>query len=375
MREAIDAGALGFSMSRTIAHVAIDGEPVPGTFAAEEEVFGIGRALGELGKGVFELAPMGAAGEDITNPAKEVDWMRRLSAEIGRPVTFALHPGRRRPGPLARADGRRRATRREEGAELWPQVAGRATGLLSGFFTTYCLFDVVPAFAAFKAPRSLAAEQMLAKVSDPEFRAEILGWEPDEETAKRLNDAYAKTFLLGDPPDYEPSYDRSLAGIADATGKHPIEVAYDAMMVGDGEGAALRPDPQLQLRQPRPGPRDAAAPAVGSRARRRRRALRRHLRRVDADLHAHALDARPLPRRDAAARAGREEADPRHRPALRPDRPRHPRARHGRRRQLLIDYERLQLLPPEVAADLPAGGRAAAAEGRRLRRDHQAAAW
>ena len=65
VKEAIAAGALGFSTSRTIVHRAVDGEPVPGTFAAEDELFGIGAALGELGQGVFELAPAGAAGEDL----------------------------------------------------------------------------------------------------------------------------------------------------------------------------------------------------------------------------------------------------------------------------------------------------------------------
>src|SRR6266542_2224639 len=59
VREGIAAGALGFSTSRTIMHRAVDGEPVPGTFAAEDELFGIGRALGELRAGVFELAPAG----------------------------------------------------------------------------------------------------------------------------------------------------------------------------------------------------------------------------------------------------------------------------------------------------------------------------
>ena len=90
VKEAIAPGALGFSTSRTIAHRAIDGEPVPGTYAAEDELFGIGAALGELGAGIFELAPAGVAGEDVIAPAKEVDWMRRLSLAIGRPVTFAL---------------------------------------------------------------------------------------------------------------------------------------------------------------------------------------------------------------------------------------------------------------------------------------------
>ena len=88
VREAILAGALGFTTSRTIVHRAVDGEPVPGTFAAEDELFGIGRVLGELGKGVFELAPAGVMGEDLAAPEKEVAWMRKLSAEIRRPVTY-----------------------------------------------------------------------------------------------------------------------------------------------------------------------------------------------------------------------------------------------------------------------------------------------
>jgi N-acyl-D-aspartate/D-glutamate deacylase len=65
VKEGMAAGALGFSTSRTIAHRAISGEPVPGTFAAEDELFGIGRVLGELGAGIFEVAGAGAAGEDI----------------------------------------------------------------------------------------------------------------------------------------------------------------------------------------------------------------------------------------------------------------------------------------------------------------------
>src|SRR4029077_2265964 len=84
VKEGIEAGALGFSTSRTIAHMAIDGEPVPGTFAAEDELFGIGRGLGELGTGVFDLAPAGALGEDLAAPEREMAWMRKLSATIGR---------------------------------------------------------------------------------------------------------------------------------------------------------------------------------------------------------------------------------------------------------------------------------------------------
>jgi N-acyl-D-aspartate/D-glutamate deacylase len=239
VKEAIGAGAFGFSMSRTVAHLAIDGEPVPGTFAAEAEIFGICSALGELGKGIVELAPAGVAGEDVISPGKEVDWMRRLSSTIGRPVTFALLQVDSAPELWRELmDTSRRAV--EEGADLWPQVAGRPTGLLSGFRTTVCLFDVVPEFAALKA-RRLPWPELKAEVTDPRFRALVTEFQPDEMTAKRLADAFAKTFVLGDPPDYEPGYEKSIAGIAEATGRAPLDVAYDAMLEADGQGLLYVP--------------------------------------------------------------------------------------------------------------------------------------
>jgi N-acyl-D-aspartate/D-glutamate deacylase len=239
VREAMDAGALGFSMSRTIAHIAIDGEPVPGTFAAEEEIFGVCGALGDVGKGIVELAPSGVAGEDILSPAKEVDWMRRLSAQIGRPVTFALLQVDSAP-ELWRELMETSRQAAEDGADLWPQVAGRPTGLLSGFRSTYCLLDVVPEFGQLKA-QQLPWPEFHELVRDRQFRQRIVSFQPDEHTAKRLDDAYARTFVLGDPPEYEPGYDRSLAGIAERTGQPPLDVAYDAMLEGDGEGLLYVP--------------------------------------------------------------------------------------------------------------------------------------
>ena len=62
VKEGLEAGALGFSTSRTMGHRAVDGEPVPGSFAQEDELFGIARALQDTGRGIFELAGAGAAG-------------------------------------------------------------------------------------------------------------------------------------------------------------------------------------------------------------------------------------------------------------------------------------------------------------------------
>ena len=100
---------------------------VPGTYAAEDELFGIGAALAEAGAGVFELAPLGSAGEMLGDVMDEVDWMRRLSAAIDRPVSFVLlqvddDPELWRKQLAASLDAC------AEGARLFPQVAGSAHG-------------------------------------------------------------------------------------------------------------------------------------------------------------------------------------------------------------------------------------------------------
>jgi N-acyl-D-aspartate/D-glutamate deacylase len=239
VKEAVAAGALGFSTSRTIAHRAIDGEPVPGTFAAEDELFGIGAALGELGTGIFELAPAGVAGEDIVAPVKEVDWMRRLSVAIGRPVTFALLQISDAPELWRELmDESLRAA--DEGAQLWPQVAGRATGLLTGLHTSYCLFDAIPAYQALKA-RNLDDERLVQALRDPSVRDAIVSFQPDAALAPGLEKAYGVTFVLGTPPDYEPGPERSLASLAAACGRHPLEVAYDVMLEANGHGLLYFP--------------------------------------------------------------------------------------------------------------------------------------
>jgi N-acyl-D-aspartate/D-glutamate deacylase len=147
VKEGIAAGAFGFSTSRTIAHRAIDGEPVPGTFAAEDELFGIGRVLGELGRGIFELAGAGAAGEDIAAPKREIDWMRRLSAEIRRPVTFTLLQVNAAPD-LWREQFELSVAALNEGAQIYPQVAGRPFGLMIGHQTKIHPFGDRPSYVA-----------------------------------------------------------------------------------------------------------------------------------------------------------------------------------------------------------------------------------
>jgi N-acyl-D-amino-acid deacylase len=245
VREAIEAGALGFSTSRTLGHRAMDGEPVPGTFAAEDELFGIGREMAKAGRAVFELAPMGAGGEDIVAPMKEVDWMRRLSAETGLPVSYALLQIDQAPHLWRELmDESLRAY--DEGAQLYPQVAGRPFGMLIGFQTHHA-FSKRPTFRDLAA-RSGSIEELTAKLREPKVRAQILAEDdlPPEPVLfdglnKLVQIATDRLYVLGNPPDYEPDSSRTVASMAVANGVGTLEMLYDLFCEEDGRALLMLP--------------------------------------------------------------------------------------------------------------------------------------
>jgi N-acyl-D-aspartate/D-glutamate deacylase len=239
VREGIEAGALGFSTSRTIVHKAASGDPMPGTFAAEDELFGIGRVLGDLGTGIFELAPVGAAGEDVIGARREIEWMRRLSKEIRRPVSFAMLQVDAEP-TLWRdiLDEAQEAV--AEGADLYPQVAGRPFGMLIGHQTEYHPFRDRPSYEALV---DLPFEERIERLRDPAVREAILSEkvEYSDPLAAYVMASFQKLFPLGEPLDYEPEYEKSIEAIAKREGRSPEEVLYDRMLDQDGRELLLFP--------------------------------------------------------------------------------------------------------------------------------------
>jgi N-acyl-D-aspartate/D-glutamate deacylase len=237
VRGGIDAGALGVSTSRTIAHRAIDGEPVPGTFAAEDELFGLGRALGDAGSGVFELAPAGVMGEDLAAPAREMDWMRRLAEATGRPVTFAMSQHDLAPDQWK--DQLELALEAwDAGIPIRPQIAGRPTGLLLGL-QTFHAFRQRPSYQAIA---ELPLDQRVERMRDPEVRAAILGERPVSDPRMAfIGMGLDRTFPIGDPPDYEPAPELSIAARAEREGRDPQELLYDLLLADDGHELLLRP--------------------------------------------------------------------------------------------------------------------------------------
>ena len=236
VKEAIAAGALGFSMSRTIVHRAVDGEVVPGTHGAEDEIFGIARVLGELGEGIVELAPAGIQGEDMSAPDKEMDWMGRLSKEIQRPVSFALVQHDVAPRDWKRLLDLVDAAN-AEGADLRPQVSARPNTLLIGH-QSFHPFSFRPTYMAMG---ELSLEEKVAELRKPEVREKILGEEsfyaiPQiKVVVEMIESGIDKIFRLGDPPNYEPPPEESLKAIAERRGVDPFELLYDWLLELDGK--------------------------------------------------------------------------------------------------------------------------------------------
>ena len=227
VREAVHAGAIGASTTRTVLHRAKDGELAAGTTAAADELVAIGEALGKAGHRVFSVA------SDMRGPRP------RVRLDVGD-----LHP-RRRAGHLSGAAGRfRRPTCGSEwidrgvaanrrGAWLVPQVAGKPTSLMVGFGSTTHPFAH---HRAYQEIAGLPLAERVARLRTPEVRAAILGEEPRPGGFVELLRANLhKLFPLGDPPDYEPPPERSVTALAAVQGRSTDEVLYDLMLGRDGK--------------------------------------------------------------------------------------------------------------------------------------------
>jgi N-acyl-D-amino-acid deacylase len=231
VREAVEAGAVGFSTTRTLLHRAKDGELAAGTTASAAELIGIGRALGDAGAGVFELA------SDMFDPEGEFAWMRTIAHETGRPVTFNCLQDDLRPEHwrrlVALAD---EAT--ADGARIVPQVAGRPASVLFGWDSTAHPFLF---HQTWRSVADLPRAERQARLRDPEVRRAMVTERVEVSGLAAFLTAWHKLFPLGDPPEYEPGPERSVQSIAAREDLTPEEVTYDLMMADDGRGLLYIP--------------------------------------------------------------------------------------------------------------------------------------
>jgi N-acyl-D-amino-acid deacylase len=233
-REAMDAGAFGFSSSRTPVHIALDGRPVPGTYAADDELIALARAVKGSGRGLVEIVLAGVAGEDSDGLDREMAMLRRVAEGSGAAVMFLLvqqlgdsTQWRRQ---LDACDDAAKA-----GLTLIPQVAGRPISIL------FCFEGEHPwkFMPSYQEIADLPFDARYAKLRDPAFRARLLAeQDPNDQGFSLLYKnpvLWDFTYPAGSPINYTPDPNNSVAKIAAREGRSPWEVAYDLLLADNGQ--------------------------------------------------------------------------------------------------------------------------------------------
>jgi N-acyl-D-aspartate/D-glutamate deacylase len=234
-KEAIAAGALGFTTSRTLNHRSSRGELTPTLNAEADELIGIAEALGSIDQGVLQVV------SDFIDLDHEFAMLRAMAERSGRPISISVAQS-----PLAPDDWRtlldRMSEATAEGVTMRGQVGARAVGLLLGFDATLNPFMEAPEWAAL---RDLPAPARTAQLRRPEVRQALLDhMRVDRHSSMiggRLITKFHLMFPLGDPPDYEPDPDTSVTAMAARQGRQPAEVAYDLLLDDDGRALLYLP--------------------------------------------------------------------------------------------------------------------------------------
>ncbi len=232
-REAMAAGALGFSTSRTLNHQTADGDPTPTLTAAEDELMAIALAMKAEGKGVLQFV------SDFQNPGEEMAMLRRLVEQSGRPLSLSLAQTEGAPEGYRKLLGWLEGMAKA-GLPVRGQVANRPVGLMLGLDTTLNPFVAHPSFQALQ---SLPLAEKVARLRDPALRSKLLSEAPqaDHPFMQAVLSNFEKMFVLGDPPDYEQDPSQSLGARARREGVAPEALAYDLMLEQDGRAMLYFP--------------------------------------------------------------------------------------------------------------------------------------
>jgi len=233
VQEGMEAGALGFSTSRTVVHRTLDGELVPGTYAGVEELSAMAEAMHNAGHGVLQMA------SDLGENDGDLKWMADISKKYGIGVSLNLFQNDFFPHQY-KDILKRMEEENSGGANITAQVSGRTVGILMGLETTMHPFMKKPAYERI---HKLPLAERVLEMKKPEIRQAILsneGWNPSK-AAQMFLKGWNKMFRLGNPPDYEPPLSESFQERSKSENKDPQELAYDALLEFNGEGLIYYP--------------------------------------------------------------------------------------------------------------------------------------
>ena len=224
--EGINAGALGFSTSRTINHKTKAGAHIPTLEADEAELTTIARALPSGWMQVIS---------DFDDPGPEFAMLRRLVHVSGKPMSITILQRDSKPEEWRRVTGWI-ADASRHGDPMFGQVLTRPTGIILGFeisqnpFTGRRSYDEIA---------DLPFEQKIRALRDPALRARILSEETEDKILRHRVARWDRIFPMSDPPNYEPAPDDSIA--ARAAGRDPAALAYDLLLENNGKTLLYRP--------------------------------------------------------------------------------------------------------------------------------------
>ena len=224
LEEALRAGALGFTTSRTTKHLTRDGRNTPSLSAGEAELKGLALAMKRAGRGVLEVNSDFGPGEfEILRMATELS---------NRPLSLLLLQVNNAPD-LWRQTRKQLHEARTAGLNMNAQVGCRPIVVMMGLETTINPFSTHPAWTAMA---NLSPTQRYEKLqNDAELRETLVTQLPDDEHTRRVRTWMSRTFVVEDGFDYEPPSERSIGAIAAATGRSVWEIALDAMMSSNGK--------------------------------------------------------------------------------------------------------------------------------------------
>ncbi len=230
-KRAVEAGALGFSTSRTLNHRTSDGQPTPTLTAGEDELTGIALGLKAANKGVLQVV------SDFQDLEAEFAMLRRIVEKSGRPLSFSLLQS-----PINKDGWKRQLALLDEanaaGLMMRAQVCGRPVGLLFGFELTMNPFSMHPTY---REIAHLPLAERVARLRDPEVRARLLVEDPKDSGWSRRINAWERLILMQAKPDYEPTPAQSVAAEAKRRGVSEEEIALDHLLEKDGRGMLYFP--------------------------------------------------------------------------------------------------------------------------------------
>jgi len=234
VKEAIQAGAFGFSTSRTEKHRDSSGALTPSITAHKNELVSIANSIGELNSGVLQGI------SDFYDFESEFDIFKEMSQSSGRPISITVEQMDQRPDWWRQLlDGIEAA--QNKGINMYGQVPPRATGINMGLEVTLNPFTFYPSFYDL-SKKSL--EEKVATMRDPKFKKKLLSEQPvsiGNPLVEEITQSFNKMFRLGDPANYEPDPDSSFKAIAKKQNISPQEVAYDCLLEKEGKALIYHP--------------------------------------------------------------------------------------------------------------------------------------